>query len=982
MRGVRWLAATMFAVLGVLVFMSAPALAEQWRVIATFGGSTSTPMNPQPLSMPDWVAVNQSTNEVYVVDAGNNRVEYFSSTGEYEGQFNGASAPTGVFSSPGGIAVDSDPSSPSFGDVYVIDAGHEVVDKFSASGVYLGQLTTGADGAPFGELEGVAVGSDGEVWVLQASTEADAYSNALANVFLSSEALWSNGAQYIKPGLAVNSEGDLYGSFEVEGLVKLPPGEARIGRLNKVEAATGEAAAPTGLAVDPSTQNIYTDTGTSLELVSSTAVERTPPIESFGEDSLSDGRGVAVDVASGDLYVAEPTGDRVLVFARSSAPQISPPAPSTEKATEVTPATWTLHGKLNPEGASGGVGYYFSYNAGVGSSCTGPGSVRTSFDSGIANVTGDTSVPVSATVKLHPHEEYSFCLVADGYGAVPGNEMSLKTGGEKPEVIADSEHATGTGKSYGEFTAEINPESEETKYYFEYSTEVSPSNPEELVGEIKTAPGEEPFPVLPAKFEEQGIGVSVSNVNLEPREDTFYYRVVATNGTGTTKGAVENYTKLPSAINKGFSELGSTSVKLSGVVDPGFRSTEYTFEYAAGPHGEEMLKNGEGTQAPEGSGTVRENKKTLVARCYGETLPIYTGGVNEPFTCENESKPTCEEGTPTTSENSLGEYSLLCVITVDAEFTSLQPGQTYYYRISVANQVTRATTNLNNGEPIHSEIKSFRTWSPPVAVETGGAGSITRASAALFGSFDPRGYKASYYFQYVSEAFYQEALAKSENPYAVATSTSPVELGASEASQDVGPVAIGGLLPGTVYHYRLVADNVFGTEYGETEELKTAGSTGPFASTGPVSGVSQTGATLSGTVTTNGLKTNYSFEIGTEPENYGPAMGLGSLSGSTTETVSLTLNELQPGTTYYYRVTANNADGMVSGEPESFTTPGLPGLLTVSPAAPQLAGSSLVFPSSAANTVTAKKAAPKHGKKHTKKKKKKTKNMRKRSKKH
>jgi hypothetical protein len=40
------------------------------------------------------------------------------------------------------------------------------------------------------------------------------------------------------------------------------------------------------------------------------------------------------------------------------------------------------------------------------------------------------------------------------------------------------------------------------------------------------------------------------------------------------------------------------------------------------------------------------------------------------------------------------------------------------------------------------------------------------------------------------------------------------------------------------------------------------------------------------------------------------------------------LSELQPGTTYYYRITATNADGTVYGEDPTFSTVGLPGLLS------------------------------------------------------
>ena len=132
-----------------------------------------------------------------------------------------------------------------------------------------------------------------------------------------------------------------------------------------------------------------------------------------------------------------------------------------------------------------------------------------------------------------------------------------------------------------------------------------------------------------------------------------------------------------------------------------------------------------------------------------------------------------------------------------------------------------------------------------------------------------------------------------------------------------------GLQPGTAYHYWIVAVNQEGGgEHGEEQTFTTAPRTPPTVTTGGASGVGQNSATLTGTVTTNGLQTNYGFEIGTEPGDYGPAMGLGSIgAGTTAEAVSLALRDLQPGTTYYYRLVATNVDGTTYGEDETFTTP-------------------------------------------------------------
>jgi FlaG/FlaF family flagellin (archaellin) len=167
------------------------------------------------------------------------------------------------------------------------------------------------------------------------------------------------------------------------------------------------------------------------------------------------------------------------------------------------------------------------------------------------------------------------------------------------------------------------------------------------------------------------------------------------------------------------------------------------------------------------------------------------------------------------------------------------------------------------------------------------------------------------------------------------------------------------LLPGTTYHYRLLATNQAGTEESPDETFTTSPPTPPAAITAGASGVSQDTATISGTVSTNGLQTSYGFEIGTEAGEYGPATGLGSLGGATTEAVTVTLGELQPGTTYYYRVTAINADGTVYGEPQTFTTPGFPVLLTAPASLPLIATPAIAFPTGSQENTGSTKATTK-----------------------
>ena len=90
-------------------------------------------------------------------------------------------------------ATECEHDYPSNGDIYVIDTGKNVIDKFSAAGKYEGQLTGTCAVAgtcppepivPFGLLYGVATDPSGNLWVYQASKEIDEFTDALANSVL------------------------------------------------------------------------------------------------------------------------------------------------------------------------------------------------------------------------------------------------------------------------------------------------------------------------------------------------------------------------------------------------------------------------------------------------------------------------------------------------------------------------------------------------------------------------------------------------------------------------------------------------------------------------------------------------------------------------------------------------------------------------------------------------------------------------------
>jgi hypothetical protein len=864
--------------LGSSVVLTAPALAgEGLRVIARFGERGSGPGQFSLSATSSYagytgsgVAVS-SAGDVYVADTNNNRIERFSSTGAYQGQFNGIEvdgqtvgnkAPAKL-SEPEAIAIDNDPSSQSFGDVYVADPHEGVIDKFSAGGEFLRQL-------PGVEIFSIAVDPSGDLWAAVYDNghgegeKVYKYSNASENKQIGAVTL--EGAAVIG-GLAVDSEKNLYTDFG--GVQKYGDiGGAALGRVCfEYEEACGHA-----VAVDPTDNDLLVDTGTAVAVYGPFGEPFKAPIMRSRAGILTDGEGIAISPVSRDVYVADMGSNSIAVLEHGATPE----APVTETASKVGGISAVLHGELRPSSTK--LEYYFEYN--TGSSCTG-GSITPTTE-------GEGTVSEEVT-GLEPSAEYTACLISENaYGpSESGSPISFETQAAPPEVLGESASTPNPEDIGVALAAVINPDHNggETTYHFEYSKQAENG---ELVGNIGEVAGGSAIPA--GEYGPRKVSASESIAIGIKR--TLYYRVVATNASGTSMGKVEAFTKLPIVDSESASSFTLTEERLGARLNPDFAATTYFFEYAPT---EAALEKREGVQTISGNTEGRNN--------YFEELPA--------------------AGTA----------------------YGLRPRTTYYYRLVAENESSQYAGNANEGKPVLGKIESFTTPSLPV-VGTGEVQDITRAGALLGGSVETVGLPAEYYFQYASEAAYQTALAHGENPFSLSESTSALELAGSGEANVIAPIAIRGLSPQTLYHYRLVAKNTFGAEYGEALTFTTTGSTLPLLSTSAASNVGQTSATLSGTVDTNGLQTDYGFEIATEPGNYGPATGQGSLGGALSETVTFALDELQPGTTYYYRLTATNADGTVESEPVSFTTPGLPNLLlTPAPGTSQLPNPGLVFPS-------------------------------------
>lgn len=104
----------------------------------------------------------------------------------------------------------------------------------------------------------------------------------------------------------------------------------------------------------------------------------------------------------------------------------------------------------------------------------------------------------------------------------------------------------------------------------------------------------------------------------------------------------------------------------------------------------------------------------------------------------------------------------------------------------------------------------------------------------------------------------------------------------------------------------------------------------PAATTTSSGGVTQTAATVNGTVNPTGAATSYYFQYGTTT-SYGSQTTTASAgSGFGPVNVSANLSGLTPNTTYHYRVVATNSNGTSNGADMTFTTGAPPATYKVS----------------------------------------------------
>jgi hypothetical protein len=314
-------------------------------------------------------------NKLYKFDAEGQPVEFQALK---SGVLTGAATPAKSFAfpnvagNPAAIAVDNstDPSDPSRGDLYVLDAGHEVIDKFNSDGEYLSQITGPFSFPPVGL--GVDPSGEVRVDVKNPGSEGrylpvEVFDDSPANAFLAlvgSEMDTSGGAQVYGFATAGQPGGDYALLMPCGCAARLGPHGEHYGRVD-------EGSSAVAVAVDPADGHVFIDDQSALTHSVAewdTREMNGPPIfsnaeppqdikstgtfvSSFGSLQLAGSAeheqgGIAVDGATGDVYVSNPADGRVYVFG-SSAPEAVVGAPA-----NVAQTSATLQGTVDPRGAA------------------------------------------------------------------------------------------------------------------------------------------------------------------------------------------------------------------------------------------------------------------------------------------------------------------------------------------------------------------------------------------------------------------------------------------------------------------------------------------------------------------------------------------------------------------------------------------------------------------------------------------------------
>jgi hypothetical protein len=557
---------TILAVFLTLLLCSSSLALVSHQLEATYNGSEA-PEGPFGLMFADATdnSTGPSAGDIYA-NGGFAAVDKLNSDGTYAGvQLTGEQTPQGSFSLlsfetlvTGAIAVDSSAGTNS-GDIYVSDMEHGVVDKFSEAGKFICQITGAQTAKEIKEKvekeidEGVKATAPPEECALAGSGLAGSFEPA---------------------GVTVDSTtGDVWVSDRAHAAVDEFNAAGQL--LSRIQGS--HVVTPGPLAFDPTTGNLYITNGTSIfgdPKNDNVVTFHEGKFEVFDEhEPLS----VAVDPASGHVYVFEAEGhtlaeydstgaliDRFVqiiegeprmrsvavssdghIYGAESASAepglvvkyglaIALPTVTTEASTGIVETGATLNGSVDPDAAHGG---------GAVTACNFEYVTQEAFEAhdfeGAAQAPCLPATPfsavqgVTATVTLAPSTGYRFRLSASNANEIVsrGAVQRLTTPG--PPIIT-SEKALPLTATGNVLNATIDPSSSEADCHVEYVDDATFQASGFADATVASCSPAE----VPTGSTSRAVSAAVRGLTIST---TYHYRFVSVNSSGPTHGLEQTF---------------------------------------------------------------------------------------------------------------------------------------------------------------------------------------------------------------------------------------------------------------------------------------------------------------------------------------------------------------------------------------------------------------------------------------------------------
>ncbi len=511
-----------------------------------------------------------------------------------------------------------------------------------------------------------------------------------------------------------------------------------------------------------------------------------------------------------DIY-AFASGEDMTIFTGTP----SAPTATTETASPVTSSGATLYGTVNSGGGSAAVTFEYGTTTSYGSTVLADQNP----------VASTTDKAVSATLNdLAGGTTYHYRTMAvTTQGTAYGADKTFTTLFAPPFVTTDE--ATSVSNNSAILNGTVNAFGNTTTVTFEYGPDTSYGTT--VTADQSTVSGSDYAPM----------STTLSGLSTGT---TYHYRVVGTNSDGIFNGNDQTFkTSIngPLAITKEASAIQLNSLVLNGIVNANNFPTTVTFQYGTSTSYSRAIpatpsivsgnvntpvtlnlsnldynktfyfrviaENSEGKSegsnlsftTPASAPVVSTQPASLITET-GATVNGIVNALGSSSTVTIEYGPTTSYGTTETADQSPvgGRSDTVISKTLDG----LSPSTTYHYRVIAEN---------SGGVSTGSDV-SFTTLVVPPTASTETASDITSTAARLNGTVNAIGSSTTVTFEYGLTTSYGTTVTADQNPV-------------TGSSDTAVSILLSGLLPETMYHYRVIAENSEGTSYGDDSSFTT-----------------------------------------------------------------------------------------------------------------------------------------------------------------